>query len=209
VIRGIVLMPDSSDERVSWARNRTMQMTRLLVPVLRERGYRFIRLDAIPQVESATRVSAQATLWTTGNRFLRHRPGGDEIVARRAAGRTAESASRPQDPQVSNVTVRDATGGTPEIFGLVQLGENRIALRAASGLYLSPQQGRAREVRAEGETLDSAAILEVEPPRGGQMVFRTDGGAYWTVAGGDGRVRANAFCKAEVETFSVRQLFSA
>ncbi|HEX5272363.1 MAG TPA: polysaccharide deacetylase family protein [Gemmataceae bacterium] len=48
--RGIVLMHDSSDEPEMVPRNRTMQMTKLLVPALRARGYRFVGLGAMPQV---------------------------------------------------------------------------------------------------------------------------------------------------------------
>jgi peptidoglycan/xylan/chitin deacetylase (PgdA/CDA1 family) len=51
--RGIVLMHDSSDNPEMVPRNRTMPMTRLLVPALRARGYRFVGLDAVPQVRAA------------------------------------------------------------------------------------------------------------------------------------------------------------
>jgi peptidoglycan/xylan/chitin deacetylase (PgdA/CDA1 family) len=51
--RGIVLLHDSSDGEVVRVRNRTMELTKLLVPVLKRRGYRFVRLDAIPQVQDA------------------------------------------------------------------------------------------------------------------------------------------------------------
>jgi hypothetical protein len=30
-----------------------MQLTKLIVPILKERGYRFVRLDAVPQVQPA------------------------------------------------------------------------------------------------------------------------------------------------------------
>ena len=51
--RGIVLMHDSSDEEVIRANNRVLELTRLLVPALKGRGYRFVRLDEVPQVRSA------------------------------------------------------------------------------------------------------------------------------------------------------------
>ncbi len=52
--RGIVLMHDSSDDPEMVPRNRTMQMTKLLVPALKARGYRFVGLDAVPQVRAAS-----------------------------------------------------------------------------------------------------------------------------------------------------------
>jgi peptidoglycan/xylan/chitin deacetylase (PgdA/CDA1 family) len=54
--RGIVLMHDSSEEEALRARNRALQATKLMVPVLKDRGYRFVRLDAVPQVQSAVRI---------------------------------------------------------------------------------------------------------------------------------------------------------
>jgi peptidoglycan/xylan/chitin deacetylase (PgdA/CDA1 family) len=51
--RGIVLMHDSSENDKIRARNLTYHATRLIVPALEAEGYRFVRLDEIPQVRSA------------------------------------------------------------------------------------------------------------------------------------------------------------
>jgi peptidoglycan/xylan/chitin deacetylase (PgdA/CDA1 family) len=51
--RGIVLMHDSSDDPAVQPRNRALQTTRLLVPILKAQGYRFVGLDEVPQVRSA------------------------------------------------------------------------------------------------------------------------------------------------------------
>jgi peptidoglycan/xylan/chitin deacetylase (PgdA/CDA1 family) len=61
---GIILMHDSSEEESVRRRNQTMQMTKILVPALKKRGYRFIRLDAVPQVREAIKAS-QAQLATS------------------------------------------------------------------------------------------------------------------------------------------------
>lgn len=50
---GIILMHDSSEDQRVRPRNQTMPMTKLLVPALKERGYRFVRLDAVPSVHEA------------------------------------------------------------------------------------------------------------------------------------------------------------
>jgi peptidoglycan/xylan/chitin deacetylase (PgdA/CDA1 family) len=52
---GVVLMHDSSDEELLRRNNRTLEVTRRIVPVLKERGYRFVRLDEVPQVRAAIR----------------------------------------------------------------------------------------------------------------------------------------------------------
>jgi peptidoglycan/xylan/chitin deacetylase (PgdA/CDA1 family) len=51
--RGIVLMHDNSEEPEMVPRNRTMQMTKLLVTALKSLSYRFVGLDAVPQVPAA------------------------------------------------------------------------------------------------------------------------------------------------------------
>jgi peptidoglycan/xylan/chitin deacetylase (PgdA/CDA1 family) len=53
---GIILMHDSSEEESVRLRNQTMQMTKILVPLLKKRGYRFVRLDAVPQVAIAVQT---------------------------------------------------------------------------------------------------------------------------------------------------------
>jgi hypothetical protein len=50
--RGIILMHDSSEKAEQITLNRTMELTKLLVPALRERGYRFARLDAVPELSA-------------------------------------------------------------------------------------------------------------------------------------------------------------
>lgn len=55
--RGIVLMHDSSEDETIRRNNRTLATTRLLVPILRHMGYRFVPLDAIPDVEEAVALS--------------------------------------------------------------------------------------------------------------------------------------------------------
>ena len=50
--KGIVLMHDSSDDDAVRVNNRTWEVTKLLVPVLKQKAYRFVPLDSIPQVQS-------------------------------------------------------------------------------------------------------------------------------------------------------------
>ncbi len=48
--RGIILMHDSAAEDDARPLNRTLELTRLLVPALRDRGFRFAGLDEVPEV---------------------------------------------------------------------------------------------------------------------------------------------------------------
>lgn len=51
--RGIVLLHDSSEDERSRRENRTMQMTTLLVAMLKQKGYRFVGLGAVPSIRAA------------------------------------------------------------------------------------------------------------------------------------------------------------
>ena len=56
--RGIVLMHDSSEEDLVRSNNQTLELTMLLVPELRRRGYRFVPLTEIPQVQVLLRAGS-------------------------------------------------------------------------------------------------------------------------------------------------------
>jgi len=58
--RGILLLHDSSEQEEMRPRNRTAELTARLVPALKARGYRFVRLDEVPQVRAAARAAAKA-----------------------------------------------------------------------------------------------------------------------------------------------------
>ncbi len=47
-------MHDSSDEAKQIPRNRTLELTQILVPALRGRGYHFTSLNNVPELTSAT-----------------------------------------------------------------------------------------------------------------------------------------------------------
>jgi peptidoglycan/xylan/chitin deacetylase (PgdA/CDA1 family) len=148
--QGIVLMHDSLDDPSMGRRNRSLEATQLLVPLLRARGYRFVRLDAIPQIQSAMRVVAQITLHTDDGLPVVLADGGRRLAVR---------------------------AGVPEVFGLVRLAEAVVALRAAIGLYVSnPATPGPAVIGApaigEAETLHLEATTD-------RLFLRTSGGCYW------------------------------
>jgi hypothetical protein len=111
--KGIVLLHDSSDDPVIRARNRTFELTRILVPTLEDLGYRFTRLDNVPQVRSAAQVMQQVAWLAENERFLGITAGRHRV---HAAAKTMGSA---------------------EQLSLVELGEGRVAIRACNVAFLS------------------------------------------------------------------------
>jgi peptidoglycan/xylan/chitin deacetylase (PgdA/CDA1 family) len=112
--RGLILMHDSSEDDALRPRNQTLLMSKRLVPELKRIGYRFVRLDEIPQVRCVAMVRSQVVLGADGGPPLTLEPGGgDEIVP-------------------------DYSGNAPRIpFGVAPLIAGWFALRARNGLFLS------------------------------------------------------------------------
>ncbi|HEU5086687.1 MAG TPA: polysaccharide deacetylase family protein [Roseiflexaceae bacterium] len=178
--RGIILMHDSSEEAAVRAGNQTAEMTRILVGALQERGYRFVGLDAIPQVQSAMRVSAQIRLRS---------PTGDFLM--RTCDGTISVCAASEDPSALE-----------EPFGLEQLGDGRIALRAANGQYLSEQDGGERIIRAGPLVPGSSETLQIDDLGDGRAALRTASGRYLTLQPGE-VLRASGMTRSASETFVV------
>jgi peptidoglycan/xylan/chitin deacetylase (PgdA/CDA1 family) len=134
--RGMILMHDSSEDEEMRSRNRTYEVTKLIVPILESEGYRFVRLDAIPQVCSAMSVSSVIALRTEEDRFLgwSDQPRG---------GIVAEAGSV----------------GAREQFGVVALDDEGIALRASNGFYLTVQPQGEGKILATAPSLDDALVF--------------------------------------------------
>jgi hypothetical protein len=88
-------------------------MTRLLIPRLIADGYRFIRLDALPQVRSAMQVSSIAGLKATNGYVSPQGGGGGGVLA--------------NGPALS----------AWEELGLVQLAGGKLAIRTPNGQFMS------------------------------------------------------------------------
>lgn len=181
--RGIVLMHDSSEEAESRPKNRAMEATKLMVPRLRELGFRFIALDEIPQVMSALRVTHQVTLRASSGRFLCcRRDRADALFADTEHERAAER------------------------FGVVELGEERIALRSSQGTYVTVDE--SENVRADALTLSEPARLILQHLDDRQVYLRTGSGAYIGIDGKDGGQAIMVAAPDRAEPFHLQRLFS-
>jgi peptidoglycan/xylan/chitin deacetylase (PgdA/CDA1 family) len=163
--RGIILMHDSSENEAVRANNRTYQATRLLVPALRAKGYRFVRLDTIPQVRSARRVTDQITLGDANGR----------LVSCPAVGR--------------GFVLVEPSEQTREVFGVVPLRRGRVALRTADGRFLSVRDGSEGEVVAGPVRAGAREALRLKELGGDRVALLTPDGRRLT-CGRDGRLTA-------------------
>jgi peptidoglycan/xylan/chitin deacetylase (PgdA/CDA1 family) len=147
--RGIVLMHDGGSHPYLQANNRTFEMVKTLIPVLREKGYSFLRLDSVPQVRSAAKVSCQIVLRTRDRRFVCRSRTTDRLTSQRVPNNAFEQ------------------------FGVVNLSATRIALRASNGQYVSNGRGHPGELLACSPSLSDEEVLKVEELGDNKVVFRT------------------------------------
>jgi peptidoglycan/xylan/chitin deacetylase (PgdA/CDA1 family) len=181
--RGIVLMHDSSEDEAARRRNLTYSVTRLIVPVLEGQGYAFVRLDAIPQVQSAMMVSRQVALLASNHRFVSWRAHRGALIA---AGLAI---------------------GFSEQFGVVDLGQDRVALRASNGAYLSAGGGSEADVRAEAFTVGDPERFHREEIGDHRVTLRASGGLYLSPGREDGRLLARASRTSAARVFTEYDLF--
>jgi peptidoglycan/xylan/chitin deacetylase (PgdA/CDA1 family) len=181
--RGIVLLHDSSDQPSPRSRNQTLALTRLLVPTLVRRGYRFVRLDEIAQAQSAARVSEQLAIMASNGRFLSTNDRGAPVVA----GGTVV--------------------GTAEQFGVVDLGHGSVAYRASDGTYLSYRE-QMGEVVSGAATIGDRELFVREARGERRFTLRLPAGPYLGTMAEDGTVRIPADASTPITSFTGFNLFN-
>lgn len=176
--QGIILMHDSSEDETVRANHRTEAATRVLVAALKLQGYDFVRLDAIPQVQSAMRVSALVALRSAEGHYL----------------------VRLNDHCLGTDNLTQTEPSQEELLGVDNLGQSRIALRTSTGQYLSAEQGGGGRVGAGPVAVGTSEIWQIEKLGASHIALRTARGFYLR-QGPAQRLRADAVKPAATETF--------
>lgn len=149
--RGIVLMHDSSWETRILEGHEGLRMLQILIPELIAHGYRFVRLDEVPQVQSAVLVSRRISLADV-------RSAKRLSIDCRRRGLLVAGAESPDD------------GGE---FGLVTLEGGHIALRGSNGRFLAVSAGADGQVFADAAALGDDTLFQIEEFAGNQIAIRS------------------------------------
>jgi peptidoglycan/xylan/chitin deacetylase (PgdA/CDA1 family) len=155
--RGIVLMHDGTDNNDSRRKHRTFEAAQILVSWLQQNDYKFVRLDALPQIRAALRVSSVIALATgDGKCLIPQHGGGGKIVLEKST--TAIEAWRP--------------------LGVVPVDQNRMALRCLSGHYFSAQNGGGSDILATASAIGNHELLTREQLGPDLIALRCSRGHY-------------------------------
>lgn len=177
--RGIVLMHDSTaDIDVIKQSNMTFSMVQILVPALKAQGYRFVRLDAVPDVVAAVQRPFVFALQASNGEYV-----------------------SPQADGGGDILVNGPAIGPREKLGIVSVAPGKVALRAVNGLYFSPQDGGGGDVLANGSGISVWEPFDLIPVGPRKIAFRTITGHFLTRDVG-GVLKANVTWLRDREIFT-------
>jgi peptidoglycan/xylan/chitin deacetylase (PgdA/CDA1 family) len=161
---GIVLMHDScADLGHIRDKNRALALTRILVPRLKEKGYRMMRLDSIADIASTASMPMMIALRSVAHKSY--------LSCQAGVG--------------GQITFTGLDHGDSEKLTAVALGSNRFAFAAPSGKYLSVQQPPNKSVSATADKIGDWEIFDVMPFPEGKIAFRVFSGGFLTVGNGE------------------------
>jgi peptidoglycan/xylan/chitin deacetylase (PgdA/CDA1 family) len=170
---GLVLLHDGSVRAEIRSQHRTFEAVRLIVAWLEENGHTCVRLDSLPQVREAARVSSVMALRTETLQYLSPQGGGGGEVLSNAA-----------------------TIGGWEPLGVVELGDDRIALRCLSGHYITFQNSGANTLLANASSIGDAEVFTRVELGADAIALRCCNGKYVRSNGKDGEVLADGLASS-------------
>lgn len=161
--------------------NQSLAMAQKLIPELLAQGYRFIRLDAVPQVASAMQVTRRVALKTADGRYFLSVKNAEEVC------------------------ILELNIGDGEEFGMVELGDNRVALRAPNGYFLSVPFSENAKVVANADRIGVEEIFKLHILGNKQVALETHRAHYFlSLQTVDGReILTTKFQTDAWETFSL------
>jgi peptidoglycan/xylan/chitin deacetylase (PgdA/CDA1 family) len=155
---GIILNHDcTADQDVVRHANRTFELVQLLIPMLRQRGYNFRRLDEVPGI-----------------------PGGDQSAIRIALRGFNGLYVSPQGGGGGAIIVNGPAVGPWEPLVVEDLYVGKVALRVTTGQYVSPQGGGGGDVLANGPAVGDWEPLDLISLGGNKVAFRSITGHFLT-----------------------------
>lgn len=181
--RGIVLLHDcTADLDVIKRANRTFELMQLLIPELTDRGYQFVRLDAVPGIAAGDQNSIRLALKGFNGLYVSPQGGGGGAIIVNGPGVGAWEPLVVEDLSVTKVALRATTGhyispqnggggdvlangpgvGGWEPFDLISLGDYKVAFRTITGHFLTCDTLAGGALNAVGTNILESTVFEYE-----------------------------------------------
>lgn len=150
---GIVVMHDEiADMDVVKPNNKTLELLKILIPQLLEKGYQFVRLDEIPSIKTASAENTSLTLRNKKEKYISLKNEFDIYVEGKA-----------QNPQ--------------NLLQLEHLDYGKVALKAANNLYLSVA-GLDDNVTAKSKEITATEVFDLIPVDSIGVMLRCHNGNF-------------------------------
>jgi peptidoglycan/xylan/chitin deacetylase (PgdA/CDA1 family) len=180
---GIVVMHDEiADMEFLQPENKTLELTKRLIPILKSEGYEFVRLDEIPSIKKDSDKQLSIIIKTsTGNYVSLNQYNAITIASSTTKisdteflikdvglGKFAIIASNKlfwsYDEKNGNIIqASKKQAADNEQFALIPLHNNKVILRAFNGNYLRFQDKQGRILSASAEYMRGAEIFTILP----------------------------------------------
>ncbi|HEX8462924.1 MAG TPA: polysaccharide deacetylase family protein [Segetibacter sp.] len=165
---GIVVMHDEiADMEYLQIKNKTLQLTKQLIPKLKADGYKFVRLDEIKSIKDDAAKQLTITLKTTEGKYLY------------STSNNTISIKADNDKSNKNFTIKD-------------LGNSQFAFKAVTGLFLQVNKSKGNEVQATETEVTKAEKFDLIPLNSNKVLLRACNGNYLTIAPKSGSLTATA-----------------
>jgi peptidoglycan/xylan/chitin deacetylase (PgdA/CDA1 family) len=168
VDKGIVVMHDEiADMEYLKKENLTLELTKQLIPLLKSKGYQFVRLDEIDSIQKKAAEVDKYTLQCTDGKYV---------------GLAGENNS---------VTVGNLQNSSFNKFQIVVLKKGRVALLASNGFFLSLSENDC-SISATSSEVNELESFDLIPISLNNIMLRAYNGNYLTKEKGSGNVVATA-----------------
>lgn len=156
--RGIIVMHDDiADMDYLRDHNKTFELTRQLIPLLKNEGYRFIRLDQIESIKQDALRALRFTLRSSRGMYI--------------------SLSKDKN---NTISLHNKKRSVQNELSVVDLGCGKIALKASNNLFFSLCSKNNCMVEASSREAGQREAFDLIPISTNQILLRAHNGNYLT-----------------------------
>jgi peptidoglycan/xylan/chitin deacetylase (PgdA/CDA1 family) len=180
---GIVVMHDEiADMEFLQPENKTLELTKQLIPLLKSEGYKFVRLDEIASIKKDSDKPLSITLKTSSGKHLSLNQNGAGIIANShtkvtdreflikdvGLGKFALKASNNLFWSCNEINGNLIQASKKQIekneqFALIPVNNNKAMLRAFNGNYLKLEDKKSGILSAPAQYMRGAEIFTMMP----------------------------------------------
>jgi len=179
--RGIIVMHDDTADRDDIKqKNKTFELTKILIPILKSQGFRFIRLDEIDNIKNQVKTELQCYLQGRNKKYLLL---NEETAYVSATGKVSDPES---------------------ILKLIKLKNEKVAIKTANDLFLSCKPD-TQEILSSASEINNYSSFDLIPVESNQIILRAATGYYLRIDKRSGNLMGDGHYlnNAEIFTFSI------